>query len=661
MQTISKWLYSLTLLSVLWIGLVPGCGGPPAKRELDRAEREISKGRYVRAKARLEKAITKYPGSDLTPETYNLLGVVCWRLGEIERAVDSFEASRRSDPDLFDPTYNLAVLYYAGGDVFRAATLFEEAALVDINEEKPLLFLGDIYLNEGKWAEARRALSEALERSPYSPRALTALAVVELNTGGPAAALSYLMQALEKNSKYPPALYNLALINEKVLGNEDQARAFYKQFLKVSPDSEFESQAKAYMRGYSAAAAGSSAGGDAARSGLPDHADVIPSGPSGVDFLLAQAGQRAESGFTREALHLCLRAAALAKKSRDGALEEHALRTTVKLCPNESRAHYELGRFLMEKGKDGEALTALKQAVTLSPEWSIAHMALAEAAVKNDEHDTALLSLKKATQVDPQNSDAAWLLAELYDEELGLKDKAIDAYHHFERFFPDDPRVMKAKSRLQALTPEPPRVKEEPKKADRKEVTRIAASSGAVEQPAEEASSSTYSPQHARPQNRDTRTAVQAFNRGTQYQQKGDWDRAIYYYRRAIDQDPDLSTAHYNIGCVYRAKGAMPQAKDSYINALRLDPEMTNARYNLALVYWEMKQYSAALEHLKTIIRKQPDYPSAHYVLGMIYAENSRTWEQARQHYRRFLQLDPQDPKAPSVRRWLDRHASRRG
>ena len=61
-----------------------------------------------------------------------------------------------------------------------------------------------------------------------------------------------------------------------------------------------------------------------------------------------------------------------------------------------------------------------------------------------------------------------------------------------------------------------------------------------MEQPDEEEKSGSYSPQYTRPQSRDPRTAVQAFNRGTQYQQKGDWDRAIYYYRRAIDQDPDL-------------------------------------------------------------------------------------------------------------------------
>lgn len=88
---------------------------------------------------------------------------------------------------------------------------------------------------------------------------------------------------------------------------------------------------------------------------------------------------------------------------------------------------------------------------------------------------------------------------------------------------------------------------------------------------------------------------------------------------------------------------------------------MINARYNLALVYWELKQYAAAREHLKIIVRNNPDYASAHYVLGMIYAQNSRTWESAKQHYRRFLQLEPRDPKAPSVRRWLDQHSTRRG
>ena len=54
---------------------------------------------------------------------------------------------------------------------------------------------------------------------------------------------------------------------------------------------------------------------------------------------------------------------------------------------------------------------------------------------------------------------------------------------------------------------------------------------------------------------RNTHAAVQAYNRGTLYQQQEDWDRAIYYYTRAVENDDTFATAFFNLGAVYWSRG----------------------------------------------------------------------------------------------------------
>ncbi len=232
----ARWLGGTAAGVLCLAGFLLGCGGEPGERAYADGLRELREGRDARAKVLLEKSIARRPASEENALAYNYLGVASSRLGQRDKAIDEFEESRRLNPELFEPAYNLAVLLYEGGNVQRAIQLLHEAATRHKEDTRALEYLGRIYLAEGDAVSARRVLNDALDRLPGTPSVLTALALAEGRLGGADAAVSYLMRALEQEPDYAPALFNLGLTCERELNDADRAVTFYGRYLNTAPE-----------------------------------------------------------------------------------------------------------------------------------------------------------------------------------------------------------------------------------------------------------------------------------------------------------------------------------------------------------------------------------------------------------------------------------------
>jgi tetratricopeptide (TPR) repeat protein len=123
-----------------------------------------------------------------------------------------------------------------------------------------------------------------------------------------------------------------------------------------------------------------------------------------------------------------------------------------------------------------------------------------------------------------------------------------------------------------------------------------------------------------------------------------------------VENDDRMASAFYNIGVIYGIKGEYALAKEAYLKSLELRSDMVNARYNLALTYRNTRDNPSAVKLLRQVLQAQPGNAQAHYALGLIYAEDPSTIEEAKQHYRRFVELAPNDVLAPAVRRWIREH-----
>jgi superkiller protein 3 len=642
-----------TVVALALTGMIPGCGGDPGAQAFEEGLRQIEQGHYARAKVLLEKSITRRPTSDENARAHNYLGLASSRLGQLDQAIKAFEESIRLDPGYFEPSYNLAVLMHRVGKVQRARQLLHETSVHHGNDTRALEFLAHTYLEEEAWSSARDILERVLEQAPGSPSALTSMGLAAGGLEGPEARVAYLMRALEQSPDYAPALFDLALTYERELNDPDKAVTFYGRFLAVAKEGGEREYARKAYENLLLSGSGPDESDDALA--VPQEEDVpnpvTSSEKRSYDELLADARTAAAAGRVKDALAWTLEAAERAKQRRDHADTERALKTALELCPTEEDAFITWGQYCIDRARYDQAIRAFRSALALNPRRSESLLGMAEAATEAHEYDAALVTLKQALRIDAENQDALWSLATLYDEHLSNDEKAALAYRTFARRFPDDPRIVRAQERLERLeketapppAPEPvrPEPEPEPRPAATKPAPAADTGGGLGIRPAAK---------------RDTGTAIEAYNRATRHQEKGEWDKAIFNYRRAIENDPSFALAYYNLGTAYKATGETNLSKEAYLHAVQIQPEMLNARYNLALLYMELGSHSAAIEQLRTVARLRPDHAPTHYALGMLYARNRQALDLAKKHYRKFLELAPNDAAAAEAKRWLDAH-----
>jgi len=673
------------LCAGLIIALSSGCSRPDDQRDVEAGVRELRRGNDIRAKAFFEKAIARRPGHVDNAIVHNYLGIAAWRLGRFDEAVMAFEDSRRLNPNLIEPIYNLGVLAAGRDDVRNAVRFLNEAATLNRTDPRPLEYLAELHMQRGEWAAARNTLYSALDREPRSARIYNNIAQVHVRLGQPAQAIEALMMALEINTKYAPALFNLAVAYDTLAGDPDQARAYYKRFLSAAPRDERAEAARSAMTRIAERGAASAPRELVDAPGPPPDASltsettpppdevltpvaVIPATPAqpvstppavppspspaappslvAVEAMMRQAEQRARSGQVQQAIDTYVRAAETAANDGRVDIQEKAYREAVRVAVDQPRAHALLGQHLFERGQYDKAAASFRQSAALNGDYAPAQLGLARLAMRNAEYDAAMVHFRKVIESDPTLSDAQWEFAMLFDKNLGLAENAAKAYRSFARNFPNDTRREAALVRAEALAPTP----RAPVAPTNRPVVSIPA------EPRSPDAAPSRRIEYKPPTVINARAAADAYARGGFYHEQRDWDRAIFFYTRALENNDQMPGVFYNLGICYAMKGDSDLARDAYRRAIRLDGNLVDAKYNLALLYRDIKDNNSAVRLLEEIIRAKPGYAAAHYALGLIYSGNPDTHARAKQHYQEFLRLAPNDRSAAVIRQWVTSH-----
>lgn len=153
------------------------------------------------------------------------------------------------------------------------------------------------------------------------------------------------------------------------------------------------------------------------------------------------------------------------------------------------------------------------------------------------------------------------------------------------------------------------------------------------------------------PGNRDE--AGRSFAQGLKAQQEHRLPAAVQAYRLAAQADPSFYEAYFNLGLVEAEAADLPAALAAYEQALAARPESVDAHYNFALVLRQANYLTDAVNELEKLLATHPNEPRAHLALGNLYAQQLHQPAQARQHYLKLLEADPQNPQATPIRYWL--------
>lgn len=132
-------------------------------------------------------------------------------------------------------------------------------------------------------------------------------------------------------------------------------------------------------------------------------------------------------------------------------------------------------------------------------------------------------------------------------------------------------------------------------------------------------------------------------------QQKEEFDKAIEYFNKAIEKDPDFGLAYVGLSEVYwRAAGqslsareAMPKARDAALKALKIDETLAEAHTALALVqaFYDY-DFAGGEREFKRAIELNPGSAFVHQWYGWYLSTMGRA-DEALVELKRALELDP--------------------
>lgn len=136
---------------------------------------------------------------------------------------------------------------------------------------------------------------------------------------------------------------------------------------------------------------------------------------------------------------------------------------------------------------------------------------------------------------------------------------------------------------------------------------------------------------------------------GTLYAQTERYGEAIKHLGRALQQQPNSLQIINNLANVHRFLGNLEEAQSLLEQALTVDPGFTPALINLAFIHFRQQQWQQALNCFERLEAANSTDPLLLFALADTYSQLNQR-EQAVACFRRYLELDPSDSQAATIR-----------
>ena len=147
-------------------------------------------------------------------------------------------------------------------------------------------------------------------------------------------------------------------------------------------------------------------------------------------------------------------------------------------------------------------------------------------------------------------------------------------------------------------------------------------------------------------------------NLGTWYHREGRYEKAIQCFRKVTEIDPDFYLGWLNLGGSFLASGSPQKALEAQLRALELRPDDTTANALTAMSYYRLRCLPEARERFLKVAELDPVSAALpHFYLALISMAQNQTAE-ADEYIRSYLEIHPNSPRSPYLRKILDNGAS---
>lgn len=120
----------------------------------------------------------------------------------------------------------------------------------------------------------------------------------------------------------------------------------------------------------------------------------------------------------------------------------------------------------------------------------------------------------------------------------------------------------------------------------------------------------------------------------------GQLESSLAYYRKFIDEDPYSAAAWYNLGIVCNKLERFEEAIEAYEYALAIDENFASAHFNMGNSLISLGKYTEALEEFKKTIEIEGPSPEVYCCIGAAY-ENLGQYDLGLKFFQKSSKLDP--------------------
>src|SRR3954465_8662124 len=123
------------------------------------------------------------------------------------------------------------------------------------------------------------------------------------------------------------------------------------------------------------------------------------------------------------------------------------------------------------------------------------------------------------------------------------------------------------------------------------------------------------------------RAAEEYFKRGTDAEKEGNHEKAIEFFERALNENPDHEQACFNLAVMYDRRADDAKAIELYERICTSPPVHLNALLNLAVLYEDNNHYDEAHRCLDAVLRTDPNHPRARLYMKDVESARSQFYD----------------------------------
>lgn len=134
-------------------------------------------------------------------------------------------------------------------------------------------------------------------------------------------------------------------------------------------------------------------------------------------------------------------------------------------------------------------------------------------------------------------------------------------------------------------------------------------------------------------------------NLGDLYGRRGEFEKAVEEFKKAIELKPGYADAYHNLGNTYQQMGEIDNATENFEKAIEFNPNLWQSYQNLAAIYFEEAKFDQAVRNMQKAIDVNPQNANLHVNLGIIYLKLENL-QGAKEAFQKALEIDPQNQNA---------------